>query len=167
MGNAQDGCTSQRQGSALFHLQLKLLDLRFGAFQLQDYLDQCCPPAIAELLLNHGREVRPHHVVFDNQRPLDCHRMVLEMSILGGGSPWFGFAFAEDKWWVHSWLLLDDGTMIDPQEWSSKACWYGVPWGREIYEGLHGGTMDVMALPPVLARSVCSSGRKLWSGRSH
>ena len=132
--------------SVLVRIQFHLLALCYSTFQPQHLLEHACPLPVAQLLLDYGREIRPRFVVFDNWRPFRCHESALELSIRCGGSPWFGFSFTEGRWWVHSWLMLDDETMLDPQEFSREASWYGVPWGREVYEGL-GGRGNAENLP--------------------
>lgn len=145
-------------------LQERLRSIHPGELEAENYLRPWLTPGVLGLLLESGQVLRPDRVRHIEGEPLNCHGNSLAYA---GSHPdvraWWGWrlirpwwsAVALDGshdegllWWLHSWCLDADGTVLDSErrlpiydrEWGLglEALYFGVPWGEELFNVLRG-----------------------------
>lgn len=161
----------------LFELQQRLLRIHHGVFQDDANVLPWITPVVASLLLEHAVEMRPQSIRYKEGRPLDRHRNALEYATLNPrATAWFGFSLSLGCWWLHSWVLEEDGTVIDSGPPTAPAIYAGLLWGLELYTAISKRPVALLRsdatppmLPPVPARSIFSitTRCKMLEGKIH
>lgn len=140
----------------LQQLQQRLLAIHHGDFQ-EDAAYLLVTPDIANLLLNHAVEMQPRRIVYGVGIPLDCHRNATRHATLHArASAWFGFSLCRGVWWLHSWVVKQNGLVVDSGPPTTPALYFGIPWGWELYNLFPkrpGPTIPRHELPPVLSNA--------------
>jgi hypothetical protein len=135
-------------------LKQRLLSIESaGDFEPETQWAKWATAEAVRLLLDEGRVLRPDRVRNFPGAKLRCHQNALIWAGCHPGVvPWFGFRCIHPwwvlgdearLWWVHSWCVDLDGTVLDSErelgtfdrEWGlgSEGIYYGVPWTAELY----------------------------------
>lgn len=123
----------------LEHVKAKLLSIHPGAFEEEDYLAAWINPGVAQYFLANYVEVVPKAIRFRAGRPYQCHRNSLEFAAGHPGAvPYLGFQlfdlYGEWWWYLHSFVIDADGTLMDSGMETETARYFGVPWSWELHD---------------------------------
>jgi hypothetical protein len=63
-------------------------------------------------------------------------------------------------WWLHSFVLLPDGTLLNPYPFIGPAFFYAIPWSRTLLNAV--GTVDDHPFRPLLTKAQWISDGELF-----
>lgn len=111
-----------------------------GAFEPDDYLGAWYEPTLCAYFLERAVEIVPKTIRFGIGLPYQCHMNSLTYAGEHPGSvAFFGFQWrrhlGEDCWDLHSFVVDQDGTLIDSGEHVlDEVRYFGVPWSVELHD---------------------------------